>query len=105
VGAAPVAFSGAQLFGDRVLIVRVAHTDISQVALLDGVSGVYTGEVPEDAELPTDTAGRAAVSAWNARKGTAAPKQRIGEGLPWDDPRFEREGGAEREGGGEGREG
>jgi hypothetical protein len=86
---APVDFGGAQLFGDRVLLARLNTADVVKLTAIEGVSGVYTDVVPTSADLPADPAGRVAVAAWNARR---RPKQRIGDGVAWDDPRFEPEG-------------
>ncbi len=90
----PTAGGAAQLFGERVLIVRLGSTDCVTVAAIEGVSGVYTGAVPADMELPQDLTGRLAVAAWNERRQTAdaGGKRRLGDGAAWDDPRFEREG-------------
>ena len=95
VARAPLASAGAQLFGDRVVIARLEPDDCVALAGIDGVCGVFEGQLPSDVDVPTDLAGRLAVEAWNQRKSAAAiaePKPRIGDGAAWDDPRFEREG-------------
>lgn len=89
---APIAGTGAQLFGRRVVIVRLTDPQCAEVAASEAVAGVYSGPVPDDAELPDDVAGQMAVGAWNERRQAGVGKQRIGEGAAWDDPRFEREG-------------
>ena len=92
---APLSGAGAQLFGDRVAIARLEPDDCAALAGVDGVCGVFEEAVPADVEVPADLAGRLAVEAWNQRKSATAmaePKQRIGDGAAWDDPRFEREG-------------
>ena len=89
----PVSAAGPQLFGDHVLIARLEPSDCEAVSAMDGVSGVFDGPVPVDLEPVDDLAGKLAVDAWNSRKtASVAPKERIGDGASWDDPRFEREG-------------
>ena len=91
----PLSGAGTQLFGDRVAIASLDPDDCVVLAGVDGVCGVFEGALPTDVDVPTDLAGRLAVEAWNQRKSAAAiaePKQRIGDGAAWDDPRFEREG-------------
>jgi len=91
----PLSRAGTQLFGDRVAIARLEPDDCAALAGVIGVCGVFEGALPDDVVVPADLAGRLAVAAWNERKSAAAiagPKQRVGDGAAWDDPRFEREG-------------
>jgi hypothetical protein len=89
----PVASGGPQLFGERVVICRLDPDCVADVAAEDGVAGVFESTVPGDLIGDDDLVGQIAVQAWNSRKGAGvAPKQRIGEGVAWDDPAFEPEG-------------
>jgi hypothetical protein len=89
----PFVAGGPQLFGSRVLIVSLNTSDCESVATIDGVSGVYEDTVPDDADLPDDPIGKLAVQAWNLRKDrSTAFSPRVGDGVAWDDPRFQLEG-------------
>jgi hypothetical protein len=95
----PISLAGPQLFGDRVLIAHLAPSDYEVVSAIDGVSGVFQGPVPMDLEPPDDPAAKLAIDAWNSRKNASAvAKERIGDGVAWDDPRFEREGSQDQPG-------
>jgi hypothetical protein len=74
-----------QVFGPRLALVRAEHPDIvTRIARIKGVLGVHSGtlgSVPSDL-TPEE---RTFVSAWEMRQ---RPKERPGEGLPWDAPGF-----------------
>jgi hypothetical protein len=87
----PFNASGAQVFGRRVLIAHLSDEQCSSAQGVDEVLGVFTDAVPDDL-IPDDDLGRIATEAWNSRHSAAPKKLRVGDGMAWDDARFEREG-------------
>jgi hypothetical protein len=84
-----------QTYGSGAWIVEVAETAVESLRGARGVRGAFTGDVPPDMAHADDEIVRLAIAAWNARHAAgfrAAKRERRGEGRPWDDPEFEREG-------------
>jgi len=87
----PFNAAGTQVFGRRVLL---AHLSPEQRWTAEGVGdvlAVFTEAVPIEL-IPDDELGRIATEAWNIRHSPTATKLRAGDGLAWDDERFEHEG-------------
>ena len=83
--------AGTQVFGRRVLLAQLSPEQRSTAASLDDVLAVFTEAVPMEL-MPDDDLGRIATEAWNIRHSPTANKLRPGDGLAWDDERFEHEG-------------
>lgn len=83
-----------QSYGVRVCVVELPETKIAHFAQEPLIQRAFQGAVPDDHGLPLDETARLGVAAWNERHGAAfrrAKRTRVGEGLPWDHPSFERE--------------
>jgi hypothetical protein len=78
-----------------VLIVEAPPDAAASLAGDPAVSGVFEGAVPSALTQDLDETGKLGVAAWNERHSDAyahAKKGRVGEGLSWDHPDFEKEG-------------
>ena len=89
--AEPFNAAGTQVFGRRVLLAHLSPEQCSSAASVGDVLGVFTDAVPIEL-IPDDDVGRIATEAWNVRHSPTANKLRAGDGLAWDDERFEPEG-------------
>jgi hypothetical protein len=70
----------------RLAIVATDEEGIRALERSPEISAVYAEEVPEEAMEQFDQVSRAFAAGWNERR---RPKERRGEGLPWDAPGFE----------------
>jgi hypothetical protein len=84
-----------QAYGARVCIAIVPSARIGALQEEPHVEGLYTGVAPQRPEGALEETARLGLAAWNARHETSFEQRkraRVGEGVPWDHPDFEREG-------------
>lgn len=84
-----------QSYGRRLLIVEGTPKLARTLRAHPGVLAVHTGAVPDKYSEILDETAQLGIAAWNHRQSRpykAGKKERIGEGLAWDHPDFEREG-------------
>ena len=84
--AMPPAAVVVQQFPPRLAIVAADETGIDALRESAAVNAVFPGEVPPEALERFDQIARVFAAGWNERH---RPKQRRGDGLPWDTPGFE----------------
>ena len=78
---APIVHSAS----DRVFAVRGDSAQVARIRQLPGVTQVLTGEEPEDATHGLSGTEELFARAWLMAR---QPKQRKGQGLPWDTPGY-----------------
>ncbi len=72
----------------QLAVVRVALGQEEQVQAVEGVDGVFEGNIPEALYSHLDFSETLFVKAWEIRK-QEHPKKLLGEGLDWDAEGFE----------------
>jgi hypothetical protein len=75
-----------QRFPPRLAIVSADETGIDSLRQNASVNAVFSGEVPAETLERFDQVARLFAAGWNERR---RPKERRGEGLPWDAPGYE----------------
>lgn len=84
--ALPPAVRILQRMPPRLAIVAADAEGIRALEHLPEISAVHTQAVPAEVLERFDQAARLFAAGWNERR---RPKERIGEGLPWDAPGFQ----------------
>jgi hypothetical protein len=70
----------------RLAIVATDEEGFRMLERSPAISAVYADDVPQEAMERFDQVSRAFAAGWNERR---QPKERRGEGLPWDSPGFD----------------